>query len=53
MRPMPIGAANWWERADWDTLRLWLVMLGIGLQPISTATGNIGFGIAVAGAALR
>lgn len=35
-------------RIDWAVLHLWGAMLGIGLQPISTATGNIGFGIAVA-----
>ena len=36
------------SRVDWSTLHLWGVMLGIGMQPISTAAGNIGFGIAVA-----
>jgi O-antigen ligase len=36
------------SRIDWSTLHLWGVMLGIGMQPISTAAGNIGFGIAVA-----
>ena len=36
------------SRIDWSTLHLWGAMLGIGMQPISTATGNIGFGIAVA-----
>lgn len=38
---------------DWTTLHLWGAMLGIGLQPISTATGNIGFGIALAVTAPR
>ncbi len=36
------------SRIDWSTLHLWGAMLGIGMQPISTAAGNIGFGIAVA-----
>jgi O-antigen ligase len=36
------------SRIDWSTLHLWGVMLGIGMQPISTAAGNIGFGIAAA-----
>jgi O-antigen ligase len=36
------------SRIDWSTLHLWGAMLGIGMQPISTATGNIGFGIAIA-----
>ena len=36
------------SRVDWSVLHLWGAMLGIGMQPISTATGNIGFGIAVA-----
>ena len=36
------------SRVDWSILHLWGVMLGIGMQPISTAAGNIGFGIAVA-----
>ena len=36
------------SRIDLSTLHLWGVMLGIGMQPISTAAGNIGFGIAVA-----
>ncbi len=35
-------------RIDWSTVQLWGAMLGIGLQPISTATGNIGLGIALA-----
>ena len=41
-------AARTPSRIDWSTLHLWGAMLGIGMQPISTATGNIGFGIAVA-----
>ena len=36
------------SRIDWSILHLWGAMLGIGMQPISTAAGNIGFGIAVA-----
>jgi hypothetical protein len=36
------------SRIDWSTLHLWGVMLGIGMQPISTATGNIGLAIALA-----
>ena len=36
------------SQIDWSTLHLWGVMLGIGMQPISTAAGNIGFGIAAA-----
>jgi len=36
------------SRIDWSTLHLWGAMLGIGMQPISTATGNIGLAIALA-----
>ena len=41
------------SRIDWSNLHLWGAMLGIGLQPISTATGNIGLGIALAVTAPR
>ena len=47
----PMTAAA--PRIDLATLHLWTAMLGMALQPISTATGNIGFGIAVGGALLR
>ena len=33
---------------DWERLHLLGAMLGLALQPISTATGNVGFGIALA-----
>jgi len=29
-----------------ETLHLWLTMMGVALQPVSTATGNIGLGLA-------
>lgn len=36
-----------------SAIRLWGAMVGIALQPISTAAGNIGFGIAIATALPR
>ena len=36
-----------------ETLHVWLAAMGIALQPISTASGNIGLGMAIAGLALR
>jgi O-antigen ligase len=36
-----------------ETLHLWCTAAGVAMQPISTATGNIGLGLAVAGLALR
>lgn len=36
-----------------ETLHVWLCAAGIALQPISTATGNIGFVIALSGLGLR
>jgi O-antigen ligase len=36
-----------------ETLHLWLTLAGVALQPISTATGNIGLGLAGLGLALR
>jgi len=36
-----------------ETLHLWLTMMGVALQPVSTATGNIGLGLAGLGLALR
>lgn len=47
----PLTAAA--PRIDLATLHLWTAMLGMAMQPISTATGNIGLGIAVGGALLR
>ncbi len=49
-RTSPASAA---KRLDFATLHLWMAMVGVLLQPISTATSNIGLWVAVAGALLR
>ena len=36
-----------------ENLHVWLAALGIAMQPISTATGNIGLGVAALGLGLR
>ena len=36
-----------------ETLHVWFAAVGIALQPLSTATGNIGLGVAALGLGLR